>query len=391
MNNWRNYFVLLFAAMSVFGLAGSASAGSGVAPSGHAMLLQSTNIFQEIINFFERLFGISASPHSVLPSTTIPYLTTTIPSTTTVGYANACIPAPGLVCSQTSISSTGLLSLDFGHYNSSQMFNPSLACSATSQAPLPLNYTSINGGNPLLSGQIVSATGIQCPVNASGVFHGYLWLNYQVSPSSGYSKVMLAAAISIWVNYTGGSGSYYYTGTYSGSSVTLNRVPGHSVENDSGATLVGQISNFYTNNSYYSCLNGRSLNVWSDPNVYGTHYLIVHNGLQGSQCTYITLLLPPSCFKADQTVYVGYNQTCGSFTAELVDLGQPNSNGVSPTYFNIYFNGVLTNVSSAIYPNNQTEFNFSGHLLFLYVNKTFAGLYQYQRWARINLLGVNST
>jgi len=218
-------------------------------------------------------------------------------------------------------------------------------------------------------------------------------ISVKVTDTAGNSYLSYGRVFYIPGGFPANPQNYWYGGVYSGTGLNtqLHWVPNHSVENDTGASLVGTVSNFYTNNSYYSCLNGKSLNVWSDPNVYGTHYLVVHNGDQGSQCTYVTLLLPPGCFTTDQTVYVGNNVTCGSFSAVLADLGQPNGNGVSPAIFNIYFNGVLTNVSQAIYPNSQVEFNASGHELFLYVNNTFAGLYAYQKWAKINLLGVNST
>ena len=84
------------------------------------------------------------------------------------------------------------------------------------------------------------------------------------------------------------------------------------------------------------------------------------------------------------TLYVGQNMTTGPFTVVLQDLGQPNTNGVSPASVAVYTNGKLTN-ETAIAPGNAniTKFNVSGQTLYLEVNQTFAGLYAYQKWAKI--------
>jgi len=95
------------------------------------------------------------------------------------------------------------------------------------------------------------------------------------------------------------------------------------------------------------------------------------------------------------TLYVGQNMTTGPFTVVLQDLGQPNSNGVSPASVAVYTNGKLTN-ETAISPGNAniTKFNVSGQTLYLEVNQTFAGLYAYQKWAKIqaysNIMNVSS-
>ncbi len=84
------------------------------------------------------------------------------------------------------------------------------------------------------------------------------------------------------------------------------------------------------------------------------------------------------------TVYVGKNLTSGVFTVQLADLGTASSGGVSPAAINIYKSGVLTN-SSSIWPANTVKYNISGTLLFVKVNQTFAGLYAYQKWAKIQM------
>jgi hypothetical protein len=87
--------------------------------------------------------------------------------------------------------------------------------------------------------------------------------------------------------------------------------------------------------------------------------------------------------------------TTGPFTVVLQDLGQPNTNGVSPASVAVYTNGKLTN-ETAIAPGNAniTKFNVSGQTLYLEVNQTFAGLYAYQKWAKIqaysNIMNITS-
>ncbi|MDE1810879.1 MAG: S-layer protein [Candidatus Micrarchaeota archaeon] len=83
------------------------------------------------------------------------------------------------------------------------------------------------------------------------------------------------------------------------------------------------------------------------------------------------------------TVYVGRNISSGAnFTVALQDLGLANSNGVSPASIAVYYQGKLTNQTS-VFPGNTAQFNVSGHKLFVKVNQTFAGYYQYQKWAKL--------
>ncbi|MEM3215642.1 MAG: hypothetical protein QXS17_01875, partial [Candidatus Micrarchaeaceae archaeon] len=83
------------------------------------------------------------------------------------------------------------------------------------------------------------------------------------------------------------------------------------------------------------------------------------------------------------TVYVGHNITSGNFTVQVADLGQPAS-GVSPADINVYYKGALTNTTE-IMPPSQEEFNVSGQRLYVKVNQTFAGLYAYEKWAKLQL------
>ncbi|MCL4379208.1 MAG: S-layer protein [Candidatus Marsarchaeota archaeon] len=85
-----------------------------------------------------------------------------------------------------------------------------------------------------------------------------------------------------------------------------------------------------------------------------------------------------------KTVYVGQNLTAGPYTVQLTDIGQPNSNGISPAAINLYKNGALTNVTS-IMPPSTASFNISGVKVYVKVNQTFAGLYAYQKYAKIQI------
>lgn len=88
-------------------------------------------------------------------------------------------------------------------------------------------------------------------------------------------------------------------------------------------------------------------------------------------------------------LYVGHNDTCAPFTASLTDLGQPNSNGTSPASFSIYYGNVLTNTTN-LYPNQSATFTVHGIQSKLYVYQTFAGLYVYQKWAKVSF-GLTNT
>ncbi|MGC8651662.1 MAG: S-layer protein [Candidatus Micrarchaeia archaeon] len=80
-------------------------------------------------------------------------------------------------------------------------------------------------------------------------------------------------------------------------------------------------------------------------------------------------------------VNVSHSISAGNFTVKLQDLSYPSG---TPAAIGVYYNGVLTNETS-IGRFNTTEFNVSGHTLYVKVGQTFAGLYSYQRWARIQL------
>jgi hypothetical protein len=86
----------------------------------------------------------------------------------------------------------------------------------------------------------------------------------------------------------------YFEGTWSlpyTHTVLVKRVGNVTVEGLPDATLVGSLTNFRTDDSYYACLNGESVGVWTAPQEFPGD-LVVHNGDQGPQCTYGTWLFP---------------------------------------------------------------------------------------------------
>ena len=84
-----------------------------------------------------------------------------------------------------------------------------------------------------------------------------------------------------------------------------------------------------------------------------------------------------------KTVYVGHNITSNNFTVQLTDLGQP-ANGISPAAVDVFYAGNLTNVTQ-LSPHTITKFSFQKHNVYVNVNQTFAGLYAYQKWAKMKL------
>jgi len=92
--------------------------------------------------------------------------------------------------------------------------------------------------------------------------------------------------------------SYSFTGVWQGQTVNLTLVTNVTVEQLPDARLVGQITNFETNEPagskppFYE-LNGESMNVWTAPAEFPGMY-VVHNGEQGNQATYGTWTFPAS-------------------------------------------------------------------------------------------------
>lgn len=101
----------------------------------------------------------------------------------------------------------------------------------------------------------------------------------------------------------------------------------------------------------------------------------------GGKLELATSLLP------EKTIYVGQNYSTGTsnnFTVQVADIGQPNSSGVSPAALKVYYNGVLYN-TTAVKPGVTKEFNDTGHTLYVHIYQTFAGLYAYEKYAKIQM------
>ena len=132
------------------------------------------------------------------------------------------------------------------------------------------------------------------------------------------------------VGVTVNAPSYTYTGSYNGTAEALTRVANQTVESLSDATLVGQLSDFQTNDPSVACLNGESLNVWTAPAEFPGDY-VVHNGEQGSQCTYVTLTFPaPTTQKQHLTLTVTTSPsptTAGQSVTVTATFSQPISDG----------------------------------------------------------------
>lgn len=139
--------------------------------------------------------------------------------------------------------------------------------------------------------------------------------------------------------------------------------------------------------------SSNSLNINVPIELFGTNWTIVNAtgaGKTGAS-TQVTqhggFLWLASSLTPLHTIYVGQNvssTSVGGFNVQLTDLGQPNSNGLSNAAINVYYNGALTNTTQ-LAPYSTQKFNVTGHVLYVHVNQTFAGLYAYQKWAKIQL------
>ncbi|MDA8335511.1 MAG: stalk domain-containing protein, partial [Peptococcaceae bacterium] len=113
--------------------------------------------------------------------------------------------------------------------------------------------------------------------------------------------------------------TWTFTGVWQGQTLNLTQVTNVTVEQLPDAKLVGQITNFQTNEPtggeppFYE-LNGESINVWTAPAEFPGVY-VVHNGDQGTQATYGTWTFPMT---NTQTV-VGYKVSA----PPQVDFGAP--------------------------------------------------------------------
>ncbi|MDA8336878.1 MAG: stalk domain-containing protein [Peptococcaceae bacterium] len=125
---------------------------------------------------------------------------------------------------------------------------------------------------------------------------------------------------------------YRYTGVWQGQTVNLAHVQNVTVEGLPDHLLVGQITNFQTDDPNYTALDGGNINVFTAPDEFPGEY-VVHNGLEGSQPVYGTWTFPAPGQK--QNLSVSVSTAPGSFTAGpdpqqvtwSVNFSQPVSDG----------------------------------------------------------------
>jgi hypothetical protein len=137
--------------------------------------------------------------------------------------------------------------------------------------------------------------------------------------------------------------------------------------------------------------SSNSININVPIRLLGVNYTIINGtGVSGTLTATSTYKLGGTIYLASsatplQTIYVGHNLTSGPWTVQLQDLAQTMNGLNAPAAVAIYYNGQATNETSVNVWTGTTKFNVSGHLLFLNINSTFAGLYAYQKWAKMQL------
>ncbi len=87
---------------------------------------------------------------------------------------------------------------------------------------------------------------------------------------------------------------------------------------------------------------------------------------------------------------VGSSTSYGPWNITLADLGSPDSAGIAPAVFNIYYKGTLVNTQT-VYPGSLSEgtFTYGGHYLFINVTSTHLGLYAYEKLANFSMATFN--
>jgi len=147
----------------------------------------------------------------------------------------------------------------------------------------------------------------------------------------------------------------------------------------------------------YSSINSNTVNYNNAViNIAGQNWTIVNGTAPkvtlSSSTTFVqggSLTLAQSMTPLE-TVNVSSSISSGPFKVVLEDLSHPNNAGVSSASINVYYNGQLINTTS-ITPPGIVKFNVSGQTLWVKVNQTFAGLYAYEKWAKMQLFSNEYT
>jgi hypothetical protein len=136
---------------------------------------------------------------------------------------------------------------------------------------------------------------------------GSIWLRARSRLALRHCRLPVALVLGLGLAVAAPAGAaaatYTYTGVWLGNVTTLTHVANVTVEGLADATLVGTISNFQTSDPSYSCLNGETINVFTAPSEFPGDY-VVHNGLQGSQCTYGTWTFPGSFYTVTMAAWI---------------------------------------------------------------------------------------
>ena len=170
---------------------------------------------------------------------------------------------------------------------------------------------------------------------------------------------------------------------------TNNKPPGTLDVLSTDGAYMAQFNKPIANTLSSGAVNHAQINLlgtnWTILNYYNIPTTNVNGGVTATPGLGTSKIQLASSLTPLTTVYVGHNITSGGFTVQLTDLGQPNSGGTSPASLDIYYNGALTNVTQVFPSTTPAIFNVSGHNLYVLVNSTFAGLYAYQKWAKMQL------
>jgi len=156
------------------------------------------------------------------------------------------------------------------------------------------------------------------------------------------------------------SSKYSYTGNWNGASYSLTRVANVTVEglpdaqlitNDSTGESV-QITNFQTSDPSFDCLDGSSINVFMAQDEFpGQH--VVHDGLQGSMCTYGTwLFMPVSSYTITIQAWIPQSDTWDPDTTVLCSESPTSLDDICP-----YVTYLAESLSGTAVPNCYTPFD----------------------------------
>lgn len=110
--------------------------------------------------------------------------TSTSTSTTTIVYLGNCIPFMGFFCYNASLSQTNTLSITLEQFIEPTMYNVLAGCGDKFLPNGAPNATFYKEPFNLTKGQLQQLSNLSCSGASSGMFSGYLWLNYTKQPGA---------------------------------------------------------------------------------------------------------------------------------------------------------------------------------------------------------------